>query len=293
MIEFLCPEGHKIRCPKEKAGRPAKCPKCGVGFRIPTIEELGLGESTVADASLAGEEVTDVARGASFARRQRKAAARPLLPPQKSGRSSSCVRTDIIFMGRPACRAGRANVRSAARDFAFRSSTNRKRNRTARGARKCPPSRNSLPRKKLPWRIRRPRLSPSTSKRRNPWISSRSWKAAVPGRQNCPAASGGPGGAILDLPSGPDGAVPAVHPLAALFIELWAARGEGSRVEVHLESGSVLVPDGYLKSHSQQDYAVLVTRDPDGCSTITVVPWNSISRIIMRAVKQVPGEVVR
>ena len=60
MIEFLCPEGHKIRCPAEKAGRPAKCPKCGVGFRIPTIEELGLGESTVADSSLAGEEVADV-----------------------------------------------------------------------------------------------------------------------------------------------------------------------------------------------------------------------------------------
>ena len=54
------------------------------------------------------------------------------------------------------------------------------------------------------------------------------------------------------------------HPLAALFIELWAARDEGSRVEVHLESGSVLVPDGYLKSHSMHDYAVLVTKDPDG-----------------------------
>ncbi len=83
------------------------------------------------------------------------------------------------------------------------------------------------------------------------------------------------------------------HPLAALFIDLWAARGEGSRVEVHLESGSVLVPDGYLKSQSQHDYAVLVTRDPDGCWTMTVVPWSSISRIILRAVKQVPGEVVR
>ena len=55
----------------------------------------------------------------------------------------------------------------------------------------------------------------------------------------------------------------------------------------------MLLPDGYVKPHSQQDYAVLVTRDPDGLSTITVVPWNSISRIILRAVKQVPGEVVR
>jgi hypothetical protein len=83
------------------------------------------------------------------------------------------------------------------------------------------------------------------------------------------------------------------HPLAALFVELWAARDEGSRVEVHLESGSVLQPDAYVKSHSLQDYAVLVTKDPDGCSTVTIVPWNSIARIILRALKQVPGEVVR
>ncbi len=83
------------------------------------------------------------------------------------------------------------------------------------------------------------------------------------------------------------------HPLAALFVELWAARDEGSRVEVHLESGSVLTPDGYLKSHSMQDYAVLVAKDPDGRSTVTIVPWNSIARIILRALKDVPGEVVR
>ena len=95
--------------------------------------------------------------------------------------------------------------------------------------------------------------------------------------------------AILGVPAG--GAGP--HPLAALFIELWAARDESSRVEVHLESGSVLVPDGYLKSHSMRDYAVLVTKDPDGRSTATIVPWNSIARIILRALKEIPGEVVR
>ena len=85
----------------------------------------------------------------------------------------------------------------------------------------------------------------------------------------------------------------AAHPLAALFAELWAARDEGSRVEVHLESGSLVTPDGYLKSHSMQDYAVLVAKDPDGRSTVTIVPWNSIARIILRALKEVPGEVVR
>src|SRR5208283_1156468 len=70
MIEFLCPEGHRIRCPEEKAGRPAKCPKCGVGFRIPTIEELGLEESSLMDSSLASKDLSDVPA---------------LLPPSLSG----------------------------------------------------------------------------------------------------------------------------------------------------------------------------------------------------------------
>ncbi len=36
MIEFLCPNGHRIRCPDEQAGRAAKCPKCRVAFRVPS-----------------------------------------------------------------------------------------------------------------------------------------------------------------------------------------------------------------------------------------------------------------
>jgi hypothetical protein len=103
----------------------------------------------------------------------------------------------------------------------------------------------------------------------------------------------GPAIGPAGIPAGAGLGAGGVHPLAALFVELWAARGEGSRVEVHLESGSVLAPDGYLKSHSMRDHAVLVSKDPDGRSTVTIVPWNSIARIILRALKEVPGEVVR
>ena len=38
-MEFLCPNGHKIHCPDEQAGRAAKCPRCGVKFRIPHPSE--------------------------------------------------------------------------------------------------------------------------------------------------------------------------------------------------------------------------------------------------------------
>lgn len=46
MIEFLCPNNHKIRCPDDQAGRAAKCPKCGVKFLIPSN---GSAEKTVVD----------------------------------------------------------------------------------------------------------------------------------------------------------------------------------------------------------------------------------------------------
>jgi hypothetical protein len=35
VIEFLCPNNHRIKCTDDQAGRAAKCPKCGVKFIIP------------------------------------------------------------------------------------------------------------------------------------------------------------------------------------------------------------------------------------------------------------------
>jgi len=282
MIEFLCPEGHKIRCPKEKAGRPAKCPKCGVGFRIPTVLELSSGESTIADASLVGEEMNDVPVASPSSGGSGKQPA--VSPSPTKERQIEFLCPNGHHLHGPASLQGRAG--------------------------ECPEcgSRFRIPIVDEP--EAGPHIEPEVVAEEEITLEN-STLTADPGQVQSPldflqvmegngsgpamppGASGGVGEEIINLTSGLGGAVFAAHPLATLFIELWAARGEGSRVEVHLESGSVLVPDGYLKSHSQQDYAVLVTRDPDGCSTITVVPWSSISRIIMRSVKQLPGEVVR
>lgn len=53
-IEFLCPNGHRIRCGEERAGKPAKCPKCNVKFLIPTLEEIraAQGANGVGNATL-------------------------------------------------------------------------------------------------------------------------------------------------------------------------------------------------------------------------------------------------
>lgn len=34
-ITFQCPQGHRLTCPDALAGKPGKCPKCGVVLRVP------------------------------------------------------------------------------------------------------------------------------------------------------------------------------------------------------------------------------------------------------------------
>jgi DNA-directed RNA polymerase subunit RPC12/RpoP len=51
MIEFLCPNGHKIRCQAAQAGRAAKCPRCGVKFRVPDADQ-NLPRTGDSDASM-------------------------------------------------------------------------------------------------------------------------------------------------------------------------------------------------------------------------------------------------
>jgi hypothetical protein len=282
MIEFLCPEGHKIRCPEENAGRPAKCPKCGVGFRIPTIEELGLGESAVADDSLGGEEVTDV----PVAPQSPGGSGKQVGAPSKERQIEFLCPNGHHLHG-PASLQGRAGECPECRSR-FRIPIVDE-----------PVADEDLPEPEIaadqeieaePAVVIEDEISLDNP---TPLVAPQPLEPAEALDFLQVTAPGGAGPGKMPGVSSGVGAVPAMHPLAALFIELWAARGESSRVEVHLESGSVLLPDGYLTPHSQQDYAVLVTRDPDGLSTITVVPWSSISRIILRSVEKVPGEVVR
>lgn len=36
-MEFLCPNGHRIQCSDEFAGKAANCPKCGIRFEVPPL----------------------------------------------------------------------------------------------------------------------------------------------------------------------------------------------------------------------------------------------------------------
>ncbi len=38
-IEFMCPNGHPLSAPEDRAGKPGKCPKCQTAFVVPELEE--------------------------------------------------------------------------------------------------------------------------------------------------------------------------------------------------------------------------------------------------------------
>ncbi|HWB11881.1 MAG TPA: hypothetical protein VG826_21805 [Pirellulales bacterium] len=39
-ITFNCPQGHRLTCPDELAGKPGKCPKCGAVLRVPQASQV-------------------------------------------------------------------------------------------------------------------------------------------------------------------------------------------------------------------------------------------------------------
>jgi len=59
VIEFLCPNGHRIRCQASQAGRAAKCPRCGVKFRVPDPAEPHVSPAVGSDSGVSQPEFTD------------------------------------------------------------------------------------------------------------------------------------------------------------------------------------------------------------------------------------------
>lgn len=65
MIEFLCPNGHKIRCQAAHTGRAAKCPRCGVKFVVPEVTDANRSSATDLGGSGALPDFNDSRVGGS------------------------------------------------------------------------------------------------------------------------------------------------------------------------------------------------------------------------------------
>ena len=218
VIEFLCPNGHRIRCGADQVGRAAKCPRCGVKFRVPEAADLAASEVIGADsgglaAELTDSSISDKKPPSSIVRAERE-------PPIEF----LCPNGHRLF--------GAASLQGKAGQ--------------------CPEcgSRFRIP--------ARP-------------------DAPVPDASTPPAAAGRPAAAA-----------PTHAASAELLERLWNAALQGRALEVRLSDGTALQPERFLRGASQQDYAMFVLREPDGTLTLTAVAWDTITRVAVGGLKELP-----
>jgi hypothetical protein len=70
MIEFLCPNGHRLNGPVSLQGRPGECPECGSRFRVPSYgddlsDEEPLDEQQISRGHIGGGSDSKVGQAAA------------------------------------------------------------------------------------------------------------------------------------------------------------------------------------------------------------------------------------
>ncbi|MGA2032588.1 MAG: hypothetical protein ABSG68_10045 [Thermoguttaceae bacterium] len=270
VIEFLCPNGHRIHCGEEKGGRAAKCPRCGIAFRIPFPAEVELSETLPATGANSSLELADSAISRSAA--QEPPAIEP--PPQVSDAMTRAIvaRSAGVSAGSVGESAGESTGvegEAVGPQIEFL----------------CPNGHHLHGPASLQGRPGEcPRCA---SQFRIPVYGELSLEdeAGVEIAAESPAAP---------RPAGPPpapGGQDDHRPLRELFARLWAAKGDGGRIELHLAGGEAILADRFADALSRQAHGVFAAKEADGTFTIVVVPWESVERISIRAVKNLPPEM--
>jgi hypothetical protein len=78
------------------------------------------------------------------------------------------------------------------------------------------------------------------------------------------------------------------HPAARLVARLWAERGHGGIIELHLAGGSVILPEWYEMNWSRGTHGLFASQAVDGTVTLTAVAWDTIEKIVVRQVQGLP-----
>jgi hypothetical protein len=109
----------------------------------------------------------------------------------------------------------------------------------------------------------------------------------VVGRSNRAKQSPGPA-APTQAQHPPDSEHNQEQPLAQLVARLWAEREHGGIIELHLNGGVMLVPEWFDQHHSQKSHGLFASQAADGTVTMTVVPWDEVTRVVVRGVVGLP-----
>lgn len=296
-IQFLCPNGHKIHCSEDHAGKPAKCPKCGVKFRVPAPAEL----------EGAREPEEPVPDGPPENRRQAGMDSQPsgvdVGPATDDDQieflcpNNHLLHGPAILQGQPGvCPKCGSKFRIPSYDEAEGEGAE---GEVAEGEEALgeeavggvadgeegylePESPTPL----------EPSDSDLPSGRREPdtQISLRMPMEIESADIHVEDLASMGDVVALSLPaSGPKQAGPPFSSLASLFAVLWAHKSAKDAIEVRHTDGQRFCPDHFLASMSRGSHGVFAIEDPNGTYTLTVVPWDCVSSVVIHGVKRLPS----
>lgn len=81
------------------------------------------------------------------------------------------------------------------------------------------------------------------------------------------------------------------NPTASLVARLWAERQHGGVIELHLAGGSVILPEWYDANWSRGTHGLFASQAADGSVTLTAVAWETVQKVVVRQLTEVPDDM--
>ena len=272
MIEFLCPNGHLIHCTEDQAGRAARCPQCGVRFRVPDPAQAEPEAASAPGGVLPPPRAAPVPPLPSSVRRGPPSGEQIIEflcpnghrlhgPASLQGRPGECPECGCRFrvpsyekvaedepLGE-GISAGRADRRRDSSETVFEAASHG-------GASALGSARDTAGSK----------VAPDVPRSTGPTV---------------------PDSAARPAPNVPR------HPLAVVVSRLWPAKPPGAAVELHLRSGEVVAVEEHVTQDWQLPYAAFAVRQPDGKFRLIVLPWDVVERVVIGGVEKLPDSSAR
>jgi hypothetical protein len=82
-----------------------------------------------------------------------------------------------------------------------------------------------------------------------------------------------------------------VPTLGPLFEALWRYKGDGVSIELHLGEGKVIIPHGFARESARLRYGLFTVREANGTHTLSAIAWDSIVRVAVRGLQELPADV--
>ncbi len=294
VIKFTCPNGHPLSCPDERAGRQAKCPKCGEPFTVPESSTEEPVEIVSPDAIVSIEEfpdedlegTTQLSQGGPIHFQGNDPDETTLDTPlaqEPIQQSPQEIKPDddvIAFL----CPNGH--------ELTGPSSLQGKPGQ-------CPHCGEKF---RIPHYddddIEEVQQPIEVVDQEDIEVTGVDPEQVPDGFSEVPVAEGGFGGPEIHVDD--DVVEPVVLPslpapgegsaIAAIFTFLWDHRGPDGIVEIFIKEGELLTPTWYAPELSHQSHGVFAVEAADESYTITTIPWDSVTRVALRKVDQLPDD---